>query len=559
MDERILQEIKERLDIIDFISNYVELKKVGSYYRGLCPFHQERNPSFFVSPERQIFKCFGCGAVGDVITFYMKIENLTFKEAVEKLAEKLGIEIQKAEADDVSFHEIKRLLEINQIAVNFFKKNLQESNEVINYLLKRGLNLETINYFDIGYAKEGNYLRDFLFSLGYSIEEIQKAGLLNEKREDKFKSRIMFPLIDISGRIVGFTGRIFPEKEMAPKYLNSPETLLFKKSKFIYGLIYSKDYIVKEKEVILVEGQFDFLLSFQNKLKNCVAISGSSLTKQQLQILKKYTNKIVIGFDNDIAGFKASIRAGLMALEMGFDLYKLIFGKYKDLAEFFEDNNTIEKLSKLSFIDFLFDYIQNNYDLNNLDHKKAILDLILPFIKFLDIASASLYIKKLSSLLEIKEEFILSEIQKLQAITNSIENEYEYQSNRVVLEKNKIIELFERYIAISKLLNKPESLEILKQEINDVFADYLEEILNNSESEDLINIRMFYEKISNADLEREFNLIKREILKEYYKNKINYYKELVDNLNLKDNRNLEELLKQVKFYTERLKNIERNG
>ena len=559
MDERILQEIKERLDIVDFISNYVELKRVGSYYRGLCPFHQERNPSFFVSPERQMFKCFGCGAVGDVITFYMKIENLTFKEAVERLADKLGIEIQKSETEEANIYEIKRLLEINQIALNFFKKNLTEYKEVIDYLIKRGLRLESINYFDIGYAKEGNYLRDFLFSLGYSLDEIHKAGLLNDKKEDKFQSRIIFPLIDISGRIIGFTGRIFPEKEMAPKYLNSPDTLLFKKSKFIYGLVYSKDYIIKEKEVILVEGQFDFLLSFQNKLKNCVAISGSSLTKEQLQILKKYANKIVLAFDNDPAGFKASIRASLMALSMGFEVYKLIFGLYKDLAEFFENNNTIENLNKLPFIDFLFNYIQNTYDLNNLDHKKAALDLILPFIKFLDIASASFYIKNLSALLEIKEEFIVEEIQKISKVVAEEENEEKYVLEREYTQKNKILELLERYVALSKLLNKTEEIEILKQEIPDLISEYLEEISNNEYKEELINLRMIYETISSSELEREFNLIKKEILKEYYKNKISYYKELLDSLNLTNNKTLEELLKQVKFYTERLKNLEKNG
>lgn len=549
MESRILQEIKEKLDIVEFIGGYVELKRVGSYYRGLCPFHQERNPSFFVSPERQMFKCFGCGAAGDVITFYMRIENLEFKEAVERLAEKLGLELDISQKE-TDFQEIKKILEINRIALNYYKKTLKDVKEALDYLKKRGLKDETIEYFDLGYANEGNFLRDFLLSLGYDIEEIQKAGLLNEKREDKFQSRIIFPLIDIDKKIVGFTGRSFPEKERAPKYLNSPETILFKKSRFIYGLVYSKDYILKEKEAVIVEGQFDFILSFQNNLKNCIAVSGSSLTKEQLQILKKYTNRLVLGFDNDDAGFKASLRAGLLALESKFEIYKLIFDPYKDLAEFFENQNTIENLKNVPFIDYLFDYIENKFDLNDLDNKRKALNLILPFLKYLDVVASSFYINKLSLLLKIKEDFIINELNKVQIeVQEEPETQVSYFTNR-------LFDLIEKFVALSKLLNKEEEKEILLREMDYEFREYFEEIEFNEEKQDILRLRMLYEELNTSDLEKEFKFIQKEILKEYYKNKINYYKELINNINPED---LENLLKQVKFYTEKLKILEKNA
>lgn len=549
MESRILQEIKEKLDIVEFIGGYVELKRIGSYYRGLCPFHQERNPSFFVSPERQMFKCFGCGAAGDVITFYMRIENLEFKEAVERLAEKLGLELDISQKE-TDFQEIKKILEINRIALNYYKKTLKNVKEALDYLKKRGLKDETIEYFDLGYANEGNFLRDFLLSLGYDIEEIQKAGLLNEKREDKFQSRIIFPLIDIDKKIVGFTGRSFPEKERAPKYLNSPETILFKKSRFIYGLVYSKDYILKEKEAVIVEGQFDFILSFQNNLKNCIAVSGSSLTKEQLQILKKYTNRLVLGFDNDDAGFKASLRAGLLALESKFEIYKLIFDPYKDLAEFFENQNTIENLKKVPFIDYLFDYIENKFDLNDLDNKRKALNLILPFLKYLDVVTSSFYINKLSLLLKIKEDFIINELNKVQIeVQEEPETQVSYFTNR-------LFDLIEKFVALSKLLNKEEEKEILLREMDYEFREYFEEIEFNEEKQDILRLRMLYEELNTSDLEKEFKFIQKEILKEYYKNKINYYKELINNINPED---LENLLKQVKFYTEKLKILEKNA
>ena len=551
MTEKIIQEIKEKIDIVEFIGNYVELKKVGSYYRGLCPFHQEKNPSFFVSPSKQIFKCFGCGASGDVITFYMRIEGLEFKEAVNRLSEKLGIDISKSSEELEDFKEIKKILEINKIAMNYYKKNLKQREDVLKYLQNRGLKNSTIEIFDIGYAEEGSHLRDYLFNLGYSLDDIMESGLLNERKEDKFQSRIMFPLIDHKNRIVGFTGRLFVEKENAPKYLNSPETKLFKKNRFIYGLIYALDDIQMKNEAIITEGQFDLILAYQEGLKNTVAISGSSLTDNQLKILKRYCKKLVFAFDNDIAGFKASIKAGLMALKEGFEIFKLKFGNYKDLAEFFENNGKIDSLQKIEFINYLLDIIEQEYDLENLEKKREAILLILPFIKFLnDNIKKAYYIQKLSSLVKIKEDFLIAELEKIESpyITEPYEEKLDIEFNRLNI-------LIERYTAISLVLNRTDFIEELKNQLDFELSAIIEEILNEGNQE-ILKARGDYENLLHEDLIKELEFIKKEILKEFYKRKIHFYQQLLKSENFS---NLDDILKSVKFYTERLKELEKNA
>jgi len=550
MIEKIIQEIKEKIDIVEFIGNYVELKKIGSYYRGLCPFHQEKNPSFFVSPSRQVFKCFGCGATGDVITFFMRIEGLEFKGAINRLAEKFGINIDKSSEAPKDNQEIKKLIEINKIAMNYYKKNLNQKEDVLRYLKKRGLKGATIDFFDLGYAEEGSHLRDYLFNLGYSLKEIMESGLLNERNEDKFQSRIIFPLIDHKKIIVGFTGRLFVEKESAPKYLNSPETKLFKKNRFIYGLVYSLENIEVKNEVIVTEGQFDLILAYQEGLKNIVAVSGSSLTENQIKILKRYCKKIIFAFDNDVAGFKASLRAGLMALKEGFEIYKLQFGNYKDLAEFFENNGKLENLKKIDFIEYLIETIEKEYDLENLEKKREAILLVLPFIKFLDNIKRAHYISKLSEIVKIKDSFLLEELDKIES--PYLFTSYE-EKTEVVFDR--LNNLLERFSAIAFVLSKQELIEDLKNQLDLEFRTTIEEILNNEENLEILKARGEYENLLHEDLIKELNFIKKEIMKEYYKRKISFYKQLLNSQNFG---NLDEVLKNVKFYTERLKELEKN-
>jgi DNA primase len=545
----MLEEIKEKLDIVEFVKNYVELKKVGSYYRGLCPFHSEKNPSFYVSPQRQIFKCFGCGRGGDVVTFYMMIENLDFKTAIKRLGELVGVDIKTEEKKEDK--HIKKILEINKIALNFFKKNLQKNKDALDYLKKRGVSEKFIDYFDLGYANIGNELRDYLFKLNYSLDDLKNAGLINDKKEDKFQNRIIFPLLDYKNKIVGFTGRLFPEREYGPKYLNSPETPLFKKSQFIYGLVYSKDYILKEKEVIVTEGQFDFILSFQNGLKNVVAISGSAFTDEQLKILKRYCNKIVFALDNDEPGFKAMLRSSLNALRNGFDLEKLDF-ETKDLGEFFEKGLKIENLKKIKLIDYLIKYYSENFDLDKIENKRLVLSSLLPLIKFYDPALKMEYIHQLSNILKINENMILEELEKIKA--EKIEEEEKIE----LFTQDRLKTLLERYSAISLALNKEKDLVGIKEFLDEEEKMYIEKIINDFDDNDveIIKLRSLYEKSLNTDLENELIFLEKEIAKEFYKRKIKFLKDLIK---FKENQNIDNILKEVKIYIEKLRKIEKNA
>ncbi|MGC8981746.1 MAG: DNA primase [Minisyncoccia bacterium] len=544
----MLEEIKEKLDIVEFVKNYVELKKVGSYYRGLCPFHSEKNPSFYVSPQKQIFKCFGCNRGGDVVTFYMMIENLDFKTALKRLAEMVGVDIKPEKKEDKA---IKKLLELNKIALNFFKKNLQKNIEALNYIKKRGVSEKFIDYFDLGYANIGNELRDYLFKLNYSLEDLKISGLLNDKKEDKFQNRIIFPLIDHKNRVVGFTGRLFPEREYGPKYLNSPETPLFKKSQFIYGLVYSKDYILKEKEVIVTEGQFDFILAFQNGLKNIIAISGSAFTDEQLKILKRYCNKIVFALDNDEPGFNSTLRSSLNALKNGFEVEKLEFNT-KDLGEYFEKGFKKEDIKKVPLIEYLIRYYSENFDLDKIENKRMVLLSLLPLIKFYDPALKMEYVHKLSMVLNINENFILEELEK----TKIEKIEEEERIEPILQDRFKI--LLERYSAISLVLDKEKNLVSIKEFLDDEEKGYIEKIINGIDDNDveIVRLRSLYEKSLNINLDEELIFLEREIAKEFYKRKIKFLKDL---LKFRENQNIDNVLKEVKIYIEKLRKIEKNA
>jgi len=553
--ENIIEEIREKINIVDFISNYMELKKVGVYYKGLCPFHQERNPSFFVSPQKQIFKCFGCNVGGDVITFYMKIENLSFKEAIKSLCEKLGINYTPSNKEaNVQNSEVKKILNINRIALNFFKKNLKNNKPVLDYLFKRGLKEKTIDMFDLGYASKGSHLRDYLFTLGFSLEDLKKSGLINEKEEDKFQGRIIIPLIDHKKTLVGFTGRIFPETEYGPKYLNSPETILFKKSKFIYGLVYALENLNKEKELVLTEGQFDVMLAYQYGLKNIGAISGTSITLDHLNIIKKYVQNIVVAFDNDEAGFKAELKTAFLAFSNNLNVYKLVFDEEKDLADFFlKHQDKKEKIKKMFYLDYLIEWSQDNLELNTLDGKWQFLNIFLPILKQLDNVKQAFYIQKISGMLKLNESFIIKEIEKIKSmylLTEPQDKILNYLDNS----ENRMLILIERLLSLILLSQNFDIIENIRPYIKP-YENLIKIVINQEEKEneyfnEIIKLRSFYEKNLKIDPYQEITFLEKEIKKEFYKTKIQKLKEIVKN---NKDLNIEEILKEIKIYTEKLK------
>jgi DNA primase len=309
--------VKEKLDITEIVRAYLTLSPAGKNLKGLCPFHKEKTPSFIVSPDRQSWHCFGCGEGGDMISFVMKYENIEFLDALKMLAEKAGVDVRKTAGGDERRHRV--LYDINEAAKKFFVVQLESetnpSNRVNKYLIKRGLKSETIQEFELGYAPiSSDGLSTFLLKQGFTISDIERAGLVLKTERgtywDRFRNRIMFPLHNHFGKVIGFTGRIMPEAEdqKTGKYINSPESSIFNKSKLLFGLYKTKPAIRELKTAVFVEGQMDFLLAWQDGVKNIVATSGTAVTLEHLKTVKRIADTIVIAFDNDEAGYVASER-----------------------------------------------------------------------------------------------------------------------------------------------------------------------------------------------------------------------------------------------------------
>jgi len=548
-----IEEIKNKLDIVEVVQRYVKLKRAGRYYSGLCPFHKETKPSFYVSPEMQIFKCFGCSAGGDVIKFLMQIENLTYQQVLEKIKDEYGLEIEMSQKRK-TFGEERKIIEINYAALKFFRQEIKKNKEALEYLLKRGMTEKIINEFEIGFSPGNTILRDYLYSQGYDYELIKKAGLLDYQNFDRFQSRIIFPLRDEKGRLVGFTGRIFPENFPGPKYLNSPETLIFKKAEFLYGLYFAKEHILVQKKIILVEGQMDFLLSWQNNLKNVVAVSGSALTENHLRKLKKYSSNLVLAFDNDQAGFQASLRASLLAQKLGFKVFKLIYDS-KDLGEYFSLKETSladseskrADLKEENFFDWLLEELLKNYQ-----DKKEILNIFLPQIKNLPLLEIDEHLNVLKEKLDIEKEILKKELQKVEEIYIPQPAE-----EKTIVEEKTLEEKFSlRAISLVYALEEEnENLSLyLSEKFKDLFLKVLENRLDEEEFHYLEMMKNFY-LATNLNLKKEFNKTLKN-LKIIFLKKI--LKSLSERLKFADEKESAKILEEINKALRELKNVSKN-
>lgn len=320
--------IKERLNIADVVGSYIKLEKAGANYKAKCPFHGEKTPSFMVSPGRSSYYCFGCGAKGDIFTFVEEFEKVDFIGALKILAERAGIELEQFKGDNASKGEMDRLRSVLERSTVFYENNLKKNSlEARAYLLGRGLTEKMIEDWRIGWASnEWRVVQETLAAQGVDIKDMEEVGLVKRSEKgdgfyDRFRSRVMFPLFDASNRVIGYSGRLFgvPDTE-GPKYLNSPETPLFNKSEVLYGFHKAKDGIRQWKYAILVEGQMDLLMCHQNGYTNAVATSGTSLTQEHLAKIKKLSDNLMIVYDADKAGLKATLRAWTAALSLGMDV-----------------------------------------------------------------------------------------------------------------------------------------------------------------------------------------------------------------------------------------------
>lgn len=373
--EDLIEEIRMKNDIVDVISGYVKLQRKGSSYFGLCPFHNEKSPSFSVSPSKQMYYCFGCGAGGNVFTFLMEYENFTFVEALRVLAERAGVELPQLEysKEAKAQADLKAtLLEVNKLAAKYYYYQLRREGGVtaMAYLKGRELSDETINQFGLGYSdKFSDDLYRYLKSKNYSDEILRESGLFNvdERRGmyDKFWNRVIFPIMDVNNRVIGFGGRVMGDAK--PKYLNSPETKIFDKSRNLYGLNLAR--ISRKKNLIICEGYMDVIAMHQAGFNNAVASLGTALTSQQASLLKRYTDEVLIIYDSDEAGTKAALRAIPMLKTAGLSTKVINLKPYKDPDEFIKNlgKEAFQERLEHGMNSFLFELkaLEGNYDMED--------------------------------------------------------------------------------------------------------------------------------------------------------------------------------------------------
>jgi len=553
-----VEQIKEKLDIVDIISSYIKVEKAGINFKARCPFHNEKTPSFLISPTRQTFYCFGCGEKGDIFSFVEKFEGLDFKGALESLANRAGVELKNFKREDTERSDKKsRMYEIMETATNTFQKYLEQNQANLKYLEKRGLSKNSIDLWRIGFAKdEWRSLCDEMLAKGFSREEMLKVGLIKkidgeEKYYDTFRNRIMFPIFDIAGRVIAFSGRSLREDEKTPKYLNSPETKLFYKSEVLYGLNVAKNYIRKLDYTVLVEGQMDLLMSHQSGVLNTVASSGTALTEQHLKKLQKLSNRVIIAYDSDSAGEKAAHRAAELALSSDMEVKIVTLPTNEDPASVAKEDpekwKTALKESK-HFIDYILEKTIKENSGKNL--AKAIMKEVLPFVHLISSEMEKTQcVKKIALKTKVREDDVWNDLKRIPQL-NSTETKESIKNinlNEVSLERIIIGLIFSEEFNNKKSTLKEKWQKIIgKEEIERRLENYAE----NKEA-------LIFEAemhLMGGDIKKTEEEIIRRVELEYLKNKLQEIAITLDNQNISkeeekraklDFKNIEEKIKKL--------------
>jgi DNA primase len=451
-----VEEIKSRLNIVELVGAYVRLQKAGAHWKAPCPFHNEKTPSFMVSEERQNWHCFGCNKGGDLFSFLMEIEGIEFKEALRVLAEKAGVELSKHSRDRADGPK-DRTYEILELATKFYERQLWDGagrNKALPYLRGRGLSDETVRKFRLGYAPEGwRNVHDFLVARGYSPTEIEKAGLIIQKTHDprptthdlsdpaavsrqpsvvshydRFRDRVMFPIMDVLGRVIGYSARVTPgADESQAKYINTPETGAYRKSRALYGIQLAKQAMKAADFALLVEGNMDVVASHQVGISNTVAVSGTALTTEQLSLIRRYTENLRLFFDMDGAGQAAARRSAELALQAGMNVWIVAIPEGKDAADIAKESpealyEAVERPTLA--LRYFLDRLLERYDRHAPDGKRLIAQGYLNLLRFVSQPIDRAYwVKKLAEALEVEEGILLGVLQKLPASEGSSERQ----------------------------------------------------------------------------------------------------------------------------------------
>ena len=421
-----MDEIKSKIDIVEVISSYVPLKKAGRNLSGLCPFHGERTPSFMVSPERQAFKCFGCSKGGDVFTFLEEIEGWDFRETLEELAKRSGVKLADFKPTGAS-RDREKLIAINKLASKFYKYILQKhklGEPGRQYLQKRGIDEDLWEKFDLGYAPGGwENVSKFLTKKGYQLSDIATAGLIISRDSrpsggfyDRFRERLMFPIKDSKGVVVGFSGRVLSQNVKEAKYVNSPQTPIFNKGSLLFGLDLARRDIREKGEAVLVEGEFDVLSSHKAGLFNVVASKGTALTDLQIATLSRICERVILCFDTDLAG-DAAARRGIELMDIaGLSVKVVEMGAYKDPDEFAQKDAAgfLAAIAKaVDIYDYFLESASKRFDVSSADGKKKVGAEIIPLIsKISDDMVRAHYISKLAKLLDLEISLVSEAVSK---------------------------------------------------------------------------------------------------------------------------------------------------
>ena len=535
--DELVEEIRDRSDIVEVISDRILLKKSGANYKGLCPFHSEKTPSFTVSPAKQIFHCFGCNEGGNVYQFVMKIENLSFPDSVLLLARRYGINITEQKVKGVNSSQKNILYDVNAMVAEFFQRQLSESPQGKTgreYIRKRGITDNIIESFKIGYASTSwDGVHQFLKKKGISVDIQNSAGLIKERENgggyvDRFRERIIFPISDSEGRIVGFGGRVLNDTDSRPKYLNSPETLVYKKGNILYGLHITKDFIRKSKEAFLVEGYFDLITAYQYGIKNIIATSGTALTEDHARLLKRYTETVILVFDGDEAGRNASNRGGIVLLNGGVKVKVIPLPQGNDPDSFIRGKSgegflNIARESKI-FMEYIINKSVAESDLKSLDGRIGCINSVLPFLSIVNSpVEKSVYISLLAERTGVSEKAIIDEMNKnkvkdkakvKEALTStstssSSSNKAERILVQLMLLDNKNIEKIKKHLSIDDFkdndLSKISSALFTLSDSNDnISVSYIMDMLSEERLKKLVS-EMVFEDIEYQEVDRNIS------------------------------------------------------
>ena len=524
ISEEILEKIKSQNDIVDVISERVRLRKSGRNFTGLCPFHNEKTPSFSVSQEKQIYKCFGCGEAGNVISFVMKEKNLPFIEAVKYLANRANIPLEMNNGEKSKSAKKKDLLyRVNVEAAKFFFSNLMNNQNAKEYFLNRGIKEETIKKFGLGFANDSwNSLMFYLRKKGINDVLLEEAGLISVNKEkgrkyDRFRNRVMFPVFDYQGRVIGFGGRVLDDSK--PKYLNSPETLVFQKGTNLYGLNFALKHNMSERYFVIVEGYMDLISLHQYGITNVVASLGTALTINQARLLKRYADKVIISYDADMAGQMATLRGLEILRTAGFDVRVLNIPQGKDPDEYVRSNGKEAFLKLINSAEPLIDYrmkkAEEGIDFKNSQSLILYAKRIMEIISDLDPVEKDVYIKKASENTGIKEQTLYDILKSKMKDNreNNFRNNKEEDRSKLYVEPGFL--KAERAL-IKIMLENEEYLQYIEERISENDFILLEHkeiftVIILAKGENINNIESFIEsRLSNAKTIGELVKIKEE-------------------------------------------------